>query len=336
MAACHAGNVNVSAIREHLRTWYQQAHRKLPWRETRDPYTILVSEVMLQQTRVATALPYYERFLRRFPTIAALAEAPEQDVLAHWAGLGYYYRARNLQEAARRIVADGAFPSTYDNIRALPGVGDYTAAAVASISFGLPHAVVDGNVLRVISRLANDAGDIAATATKKRFQRLANDLLDHADPATHNQAVMEHGATLCTPRNPQCLLCPVAPWCAARAAGTQDKLPVKGKKAVTIEEQRTLLLVEQDGLLLLRLRPPDSRLMPGFYELPEERKLPGARLGTPVGQFRHGQTITRYTFRVVRAEVEEIPGNCHWIDRNQLDSLPVSTVTRKALRLVME
>src|SRR6266516_234894 len=184
-------------FRKALLSWYAGAKRVLPWRETRDPYRIWISEVMLQQTRVAAVIPYYERFLARFPDLATLAAAPEQELLAAWGGLGYYSRARNLQRAAQQM--RGRFPSDYESIRALVGVGDYTAAAVASIAFGLPYAVVDGNVLRVLSRVTNDASDIGSLKTKKRMQALADTLLAQSDPGLYNQALMELGATVCLP-----------------------------------------------------------------------------------------------------------------------------------------
>src|SRR5262245_17687754 len=165
-----------------LLEWYRVGHRDLPWRATTDPYRIWISEIMLQQTRAQAVIPYYERFLTRFPTAEALPEAPEQDVLTAWAGLGYYSRARNLRRAALEIVKAGGFPRDYDHIRALPGIGDYTAAAVASIAFGSPHAVLDGNVLRVIARIVNDAADIASARTRERFRAIAQGWLDLRDP----------------------------------------------------------------------------------------------------------------------------------------------------------
>ena len=201
--------------------------RDLKWRQTRDPYAVWISEVMLQQTRVATVTPYYERFLARFPNFHALAEAPESELLAHWAGLGYYHRARNLQRAAQMMRSIGFFPTTFEEIRRLPGIGAYIAAAVASISFDLPHAVLDGNVFRVLSRIFGDATNIASGAGRKHFAGLAETLLHRAAPGAFNQAVMELGATVCLPSNPQCLVCPVSVFCRARQSGRQNDLPVK-------------------------------------------------------------------------------------------------------------
>src|ERR1035438_4678919 len=179
--------------------WYRKGHRDLPWRRTTDPYRIWVSEIMLQQTRVQAAIPYYRRFLDRFPTVEALAAAAEQDVLTLWAGLGYYSRARNLRRAAQQVVAAGGFPRDYAAIRALPGIGDYTAAAIASIVFQLPYAAVDGNVLRVVARVENDAADIASPRTRERFRAIAREWMGRRQPGVFNQALMELGATVCVP-----------------------------------------------------------------------------------------------------------------------------------------
>ncbi|MDP8988749.1 MAG: A/G-specific adenine glycosylase, partial [Acidobacteriota bacterium] len=233
----------IRSLRQKLTRWYDRAQRDLPWRKTRDPYAIWISEVMLQQTRVAAVIPYYERFLKRFPTAASLAIALESDLLTMWAGLGYYSRARNLQKAAQQIAASGTFPKDYESILTLPGVGAYTAAAIASISFGLPHAVVDGNVKRVLARWTNDAN--------VDTQPLANRLLDPTDPARWNQAVMELGATICFPRDPRCAECPVAPNCAAYKAGTQNDLPLKRTKPTPEQLERTLLVIRRNGSILL-------------------------------------------------------------------------------------
>lgn len=314
-----------------LTSWYRVHHRDLPWRRTSDPYAIWISEIMLQQTRVATVIPYYERFLARFPTIRALAEAEESDLLSHWAGLGYYYRARNMQKAARQMGPSYQFPKDYEQIRALPGIGDYTSAAIASIAFGLPYAVVDGNVLRVISRLKNDPSDIASQSTRRRFQTEADSLLDRAEPGLYNQAIMELGATICLPRNPQCLVCPVASFCEARRHGTQDCLPVKTKNTKSVDIERTLLLIQQDGKLLFHQRPPDSSLMPGFYELPEPEHLPGAEIRATHGSFRHGITFHNYTFHVVQASLKTVPDGYFWLSQTEWTTLPLSTIARKAI-----
>src|SRR6516225_9136666 len=200
-------------IAEALLAWYRRGHRDLPWRRTRDPFRIWVSEIMLQQTRAQAVIPYFERFLARFPDVESLARADEEEVLTLWSGLGYYSRARNLRGAAIVMRAAGGFPRDYAAIRQLPGVGEYTASAIASIAFGLPHAVLDGNVLRVVARVENDFSDIASPATRERFRSLVQKWLDQRYPGEFNQALMELGAMVCLPRNPSCLVCPLAACC---------------------------------------------------------------------------------------------------------------------------
>ncbi len=261
-------------FRCQLLQWFSQHKRDLPWRRTRDPYAIWLSEVMLQQTRVAAVIPYYQRFLSRFPDVNSLAVASETDLLAHWAGLGYYYRARNLQKAAQRVSESGGFPASHEGMRSLPGIGEYTAAAVASIAFNLPHPVVDGNVYRVLSRVLNDRTNIASSSARKHFTVLAESVLDREQPGDFNQAMMELGATVCLPKKPLCLVCPVSEICKARSAGIQETLPVKIKPRRSVEETRMILWIENDGKLLLWQRPPSARLMPGFWELPEPQHVP--------------------------------------------------------------
>mgnify|MGYP002536208039 FL=1 len=215
-----------------LERWFESNKRQLPWRETTDPYLIWVSEIILQQTRVAQGLDYYNRFVSRFPDVAALAAATEDEVLKYWEGLGYYSRARNMHAAARQVMRDfgGRFPDTYEAIRSLKGVGDYTAAAIASFAYGLSHAVVDGNVYRVLSRLFAVDTPIDTTAGRKLFAALADEWLDRHRPALYNQAIMELGALQCLPRSPQCPVCPLAEWCEAAALGRVEDYPVKSGK----------------------------------------------------------------------------------------------------------
>lgn len=326
----------IPELQASLLAWYRSAKRDLPWRRSRDPYAIWVSEIMLQQTRVAAAIPYYERFLARFPDFAALAAASESDLLAHWAGLGYYYRARNLQKAARSMLERNEFPRTYAGIRALPGVGEYTAAAVASIGFNLPHAVLDGNVFRVVSRVTNDSTDISSTKGKLHFADIAGRLLNRQNPGEHNQALMELGATICLPRNPQCLVCPVNHLCAARAAGSQQNLPVKSKAMRTVEERRTVFWIEQENRVLLWQREPGSRLMPGFWELPEFEQIGQPEFIARLGSFRHTITFHSYRFDVIRAAARDELGPCRWIALEEAAKLPLSTIARKGRRLVLK
>ena len=321
-------------FRRELLSWFGRYQRDLPWRRTRDPYAIWLSEIMLQQTRVAAVIPYFQRFLARFPTVKALAEAPEADLLAHWAGLGYYYRARNLQKAAQAIMKAGEFPASHEALLKLPGIGDYTAAAIASIAFDLPHAVVDGNVFRVLSRVFADRTNIASPAGKKHFARLAEEVLDRENPAAFNQAMMELGATICLPKAPQCLLCPVAFCCKAREQNHATELPVKIVDRRSHKIERTLYWIERGDGVLGWQRPKDSRLMPGFWELPEHDQLPAAVAGEALGEFKHGITIYDYRFQILSANVPDEPGVCQWLSVEQLKELPLSTIFRKAIRVV--
>lgn len=315
-----------------LLAWYRRHQRALPWRETRDPWRILVSEVMLQQTRVAAVIPYYERFLARFPDAESLAAAPEPELLALWSGLGYYSRARNLHAAAKLIAAEG-FPQTHDGIRALPGVGPYTAAAVASIAFGLPHAVLDGNVLRVAARLTAEPGDISRTAAKSRLQDFVDRLLPLGSPGEFNQALMELGATVCLPQNPLCLICPLAGGCEARKQGRTAELPVKLRRQQSVAAQKTVLVIERDGCLLLSERPATSARLAGFWELPESAQAPQARMKKILGTFRHAIVQHSYKIEVRQAVISRPPRGFCWVPVARLRDMPLSTITRKALRL---
>jgi A/G-specific adenine glycosylase len=223
------------ALRKQLLGWFRQYRRDLPWRRTKDPYRIWLSEIMLQQTRVAAVIPYYERFLERFPDVHALAAEPQEEVLRLWSGLGYYSRARNLQSAAQEIVAkhEGVFPRAEKDALALPGIGRYTAAAILSIAYGAKHAVLDGNVARVLARIFAVRGDLRDAKRWHSLQQSANALLDLESPSDWNQAMMELGATLCTPQSPQCLLCPVTQFCQARKLGLADSIPARRKKRAT-------------------------------------------------------------------------------------------------------
>ena len=251
---------DLAEIRKRLLGWFRKYRRELPWRINKDPYRIWLSEIMLQQTRVAAVIPYYERFLERLPDICALAEAPEEEVLRLWSGLGYYSRARNLQRAAQQIVArhGGQFPRTVDEALALPGIGSYTAAAILSIAFGAKHAVLDGNVARVLARLDAIEGDLRENGRWRNLQKSADKLLDPKSPSDWNEAMMELGAMVCTPRTPQCLLCPVAEFCRARRLGLTDVIPEKRKKRATVEVTlAAAVLLDGHGRTLL-LPPPQT------------------------------------------------------------------------------
>ena len=250
----------ITEFRKRLLNWFRQFQRDLPWRRTIDPYRIWLSEIMLQQTRVAAVTPYFERFLDRFPDVLALAEAPEEDVLRLWSGLGYYSRARNLQAAAKQIVAKhgGEFPRDPEEALELPGIGPYTVAAILSIAYGAKLAVLDGNVARVIARIEAVRGDLREGRRWQALQASADALLARQSAGDWNQAMMELGATICTPKAPQCLLCPATRFCKVRQLGLQDVIPEKRNKRAT--ENITLaaaVLLDPQGRTLL-LPPPNG------------------------------------------------------------------------------
>lgn len=256
-----------------LLSWYLKHRRDLPWRRSRDPYHIWISEVMLQQTRVETVIPYFHRFTERFPTMEALANAPEEDVLKLWEGLGYYSRARNLQGAVREVQERyaGVVPDTLTEISTLKGVGPYTAGAVLSIAYNKPEPAVDGNVMRVLSRYFLIEDDIMKVSTRGRMEKLAKELIPEGAAGDFNQGLMELGAMVCTPRSPHCLTCPVMEHCAAREAGMEEQLPVKKKAKPPRPEYRMAALIEGDGpnagKVLIRQRPQEG-LLARMWELP--------------------------------------------------------------------
>ncbi len=332
-------------LRHTLLDWYDQNHRELPWRQSGDPYRVWVSEIMLQQTRVAAVLDHYARFLRRFPTVSALAAARESSVLAAWSGLGYYHRAQRMHQAAKVIMREhrGEFPRTAESWRELPGIGRYTAAAVASIAFGEAVALVDGNVERVLGRVfGRDAG------SKNVWQR-AEELLDRTRPGDFNQAMMELGATICTPRAPECALCPLNGWCKSR--GAHDRRPQMPRK----RKQLCYALARKGRAVLLVQRPETASLMAGMWELPEvqpsvvragKQQVPPARPvsrrndnsknrtrgeGAPLFSLRHSITVTDYTVRVWRQPaLDDAAGK--WIPVEKLSRVALTGLARKILR----
>ena len=252
---------------ENLIDWYSITKRDLPWRATNDPYKIWLSEIILQQTRVAQGLPYYERFVEQYPTVKDLAQAAQDSVMRTWQGLGYYSRARNLHKTAKIVSEefDGRFPGTYEELLKLPGVGPYTAAAIASIGFGEAKPVLDGNVYRVISRVFAIDLDIAAASSRKPFMEILDDLIPHDEAASFNQAMMELGAMVCTPSSPSCPTCPVAAACIARAHGNQTQYPVKLKKVKVRTRPFHYLVLEHEGLVGMRQRQ-NQDIWQGLYE----------------------------------------------------------------------
>ncbi len=252
---------------QRIIAWYEDNKRNLPWRQTRDPYKIWLSEIILQQTRIAQGLPYYLKFVENFPDVKSLAHTPEDKVLRLWQGLGYYTRARNLHACARKIETElkGKFPDSFQELKKLPGVGDYTAAAIASIAYHEPVAVVDGNVFRVLARVFGIDKDIASNEGKKYFTAKANELITHDQPDIFNQAVMEFGALHCTPQNPKCDSCPFFKNCIARAHNMQSILPVKSAKQKTKKRYFYYIVINVRGKLLMRKRTPGD-IWNGLYD----------------------------------------------------------------------
>lgn len=316
-------------FRRLLLAWYDQHARDLPWRKDRDPYRVWVSEIMLQQTRVAAVIEHYHEFLRRFPTIEKLAAAREPSVLAAWSGLGYYRRARMLHAAAKIIARErrGEFPKTAAQWRDLPGIGRYTAAAIASIAFSEAVAVVDGNVERVLQRL------FGKRFAGEEFWREAEELLDRLRPGDFNQAMMELGATACTPKAPACLTCPVLQVCSAKG-----QLQFTESSPRQIRREIDLALHRRNRSVYLVQRPSDARLMAGMWELPQLDWDNGSRQGdgkrhasSPTFTVRHSITITDYTVRVWDdAVLQHSSGK--WVPYGRLARVPLTGLTRKILR----
>jgi A/G-specific adenine glycosylase len=355
----------VAAVGRDLLAWYDAAARPLPWRSDRpDPYRVLVSEFLLVQTTVAAAIPYYHRFLGRFPTPAALAAAPIEDVLKTWEGLGYYRRARQLHAAAQAIVAEhgGAVPGDPAALRALPGVGRYIAGAVASIAFGRPEPILEANTQRLLARLLTLSTPLAAKSTQDRLWEAAARLVPADRPGPFNQALMDLGAMVCIPRNPRCLGCPVALHCRARALGRQDDLPVVPEKAAPLPVEEAAALVAHAGRLLVVRRAPGT-LWGGFWEFPtihvSGADPAGRGFGTPVGladgvrrltglivapeakarkTVRFGVTKHRVTLHAHPAALLAPPGTptpgpnldrVQWATPAELDALPFGSAQRK-------
>ncbi len=260
---------------EKIISWYQEHRRALPWRETKDPYKIWISETILQQTRISQGLPYYEKFIRLFPTPTALAQAPEDEVLKAWEGLGYYSRARNLQTAAREIVEKhgGVFPKEYTEVRALKGVGDYTAAAVCSLAYGQPKAVVDGNVYRVLSRHFAEETPIDTTQGKKLFAELAQELLAKKQSALYNQGMMDLGAMVCTPKNAQCEDCPISDSCESRDHQQWENLPVKSKKIAIKNRYFTYYYISTTDHHIVLHKRQGKDIWKGLWDLPQTESM---------------------------------------------------------------
>ena len=335
---------------EPLLAWYDLNGRTLPWRSIVTPYRTWVSEIMLQQTRVGAVIPYFERFMEELPDVAALAAVPEERLFKLWEGLGYYSRARNLQKAAKVIVSDfgGELPRTCASLKTLPGIGDYTAAAIASINFGEPVAAVDGNLLRVAARVSGCADDIMDARVRKQFTAHLNDAIDLARPGAYNQAMMDLGATVCLPNGaPRCDICPARMMCEAYKNGLTEVLPVRAKKKSRRVEERTVLLLFQDGRIALRKRP-DTGLLAGLWEypnLPESLDEAGALLAlaqlglsagsiAPAGSAKHIFTHIEWDMKGYFAEVSGENDDLIWADADAFDALALPTAFKKYTALV--
>lgn len=359
----------VGQVRRDLADWYDRGHRNLPWRRDRDPYRILVSEMMLVQTTVAAVVPYFGRFLGRFPDVAALAEADEADVLKAWEGLGYYRRARQLHAAAKAVVAKhgGEFPDDPEAIRDLPGVGRYIAGAILSFAFDRPAPIVEANTQRVLARLLAWPDELSKSATQKRLWEAAERLVPAEGAGRFNQALMELGATVCAVRQPMCLICPVAAGCLARARGLQDELPVKAAKPPPLDVAESCALVVRDGRVLV-VRRGAGRLWEGFWEFPtmhvsgadpagrsfdgEEadlaeavRRLTGVRVrvGGAVKSIRFGVTkhrveLTAHAAADLGGEPSPGPGlvEAGWVSPGELAGLTLGSATRRLAGWLVE
>ena len=346
------GKQRLDRIAEPLLDWYGKNKRDLPWRDSPDPYRVWVSEIMLQQTRVAAALPYYLRWMERLPTVEALAAVSDEELMKLWQGLGYYSRARNLKKAAQVIVTDygGRFPDTYEELVRLPGVGDYTAGAIASMAFGQPVPAVDGNALRVAARTADIRENILDPAVRRSFRELLARAMPTDRPGAFNQALMDLGATVCLPNGqPLCGVCPLAELCEARRLGVQETLPVRAKKPPRRVEELTVFLLLREGRTALRKRP-DTGLLAGLWEFPHA---PGALAETEAAAVLEQWGLTpldwrekigaRHVFTHVEWHMTgyllTVRGDCPgltWADRTALENLAVPSAFARYLREVRE
>lgn len=347
---------NAPELRSQLLAWYDHAKRDLPWRGVKDPYAILVSEIMLQQTRVDTAIEYYKKFLKHFPTPKALASASIDSVLAVWAGLGYYRRARMLQSAARDIVEKhgGRVPADLELLRSLPGVGAYTAGAVASIAYNIPAAAVDGNVIRVLSRIVAFAGDPFTGVGRAKIDQLAFELAKNDGRAGDwTQSLMELGATVCLPTNPLCLICPVGAHCAARSRGLVEKIPPRKRRRATEAVQHTAAVVA-DGERYLFVKRGEEMINAGLYEFPTMEITDGAEPTSALGAFvkeRTGVAIhveatvarVRHTITFRRIDVDargawpaggHPSGGALWLTPGDVARRGVTAATRKVINAI--
>ena len=349
----------IKLFHSQLLNWFNENQRPLPWRENQDPYRIWVSEVMLQQTQVNTVLKYYQNFLDRFPTLETLAVADQEDVLKYWEKMGYYARVRNLQRAAQKVVQDfsGEIPSDYKEFRGLPGVGEYIAAAVLSLAFNQPYAVVDGNVKRVLARRLLIDEPVNQSSAKRKFQNLADQHLEHDLPAIYNQAIMELGALICRPQNPLCVECPVRTGCSAFESGRQSDFPVTVKPKTVPQYHLAAGIIFRENQVLI-VKRPISGLLGGLWEFPNEkiqkqekpaqaclriiRELVGlnVEINQLLTQVKHAYThfkiiIDVYRCHFIEGEIE-LNGlaDFRWINFEEFESFPFTGATHKMIPLL--
>jgi A/G-specific adenine glycosylase len=345
---------------ESLLDWYGRNARRLPWREYPTPYNVWISEVMLQQTRVETVLPYYQRWMERFPSIASLAEAPLNEVLTAWEGLGYYSRARNLQRAAQTVVSDygGSLPSDPIELRKLPGIGRYIAGAIASIAFGKDEPAPDGNIRRVLARVFDISEPARSPQTERRMWELAAEYLPPGRAGDYNQALMDLGATICTPRIPDCPNCPLNGMCKAFALGVQEQRPVLEPRAMVPHYTVTAAVIRRGGQVLIAQRPLTG-LLGGLWEFPGGKMQPGEDLvsclqreiceelgveidvGGALGIFRHAYTHFRVTLHAFTCtlrnggEPQSLQVNdLRWLDPSELSGYPMGKIDRQIAALI--
>lgn len=338
-----------------LLNWYYEHARSLPWRGRTDSYAIWVSEIMLQQTRVETVIPYFERWMKRFPTVRALAQASQQEVLAAWEGLGYYSRARNLHRAAQIVVEryGGELPADAAELQRLPGIGRYTAGAIASIAFGRDEAALDGNIRRVLARMFNVTEPARSPAGERRLWELAVENLPPGRAGDYNQAIMDLGAVVCTPRAPACPACPIQQLCEAYRLGIQDERPVKLPKEPTPHYTVTAAVIEQGDAVLITQRPQNG-LLGGLWEFPGGKIEPGEdfqtclkreireelgaaiQVGEPFGVYEHAYTHFRVTLHAYRCRLEAGSQpqavqvqDWRWVPRSELHAYPMGKIDRQ-------
>jgi A/G-specific adenine glycosylase len=354
--------VDIPALNDALITWFEAHKADLPWRRTRDPYAVWLSEIMLQQTQVATVIPYYERFLARFPTVGALAAASLDEVLKLWEGLGYYSRARNLHRTAQMVVNTfgGVFPSSVDDLLRLPGVGRYTAGAIASIAYGVDVPVLDGNVIRILTRLFDIIDDVSLSSTHTALWDLAGQLLARGRAGAWNEGLMELGRRICTPKSPPCGVCPIADHCEARRLGVQQDRPVKRPRSRTPHYDVTAAVTRRaDGRILIAQRPPDG-MLGGMWEFPGGKRELGESLpeclrreireelgmeiavGEQIGTVRHAYShfrITLYAFECKPVSGEPQAIGCAdwaWVTLEELERYAFPVTDQKIIRMLTD